>query len=132
MGPRLRWVRYFYPVLQPWLFFFFQAEDGIRDLTVTGVQTCALPILGHKLLGRVALEHEPAAGRQHATVPRSFKGHAPALLLCDGVPGDECSLGCRHHASTDLGIGGDRRGSKKETPHEDPRRPLPPGFSDIP
>src|SRR2546430_12402845 len=26
------------------LFFFFQAEDGIRDLTVTGVQTCALPI----------------------------------------------------------------------------------------
>src|SRR5256886_6193205 len=27
------------------LFFFFQAEDGIRDLTVTGVQTCALPIL---------------------------------------------------------------------------------------
>src|SRR2546421_5201241 len=27
-----------------WLFFFFQAEDGIRDLIVTGVQTCALPI----------------------------------------------------------------------------------------
>src|SRR5256884_4289799 len=31
----------------PWsllLFFFFQAEDGIRDVAVTGVQTCALPI----------------------------------------------------------------------------------------
>src|SRR5207245_3740024 len=27
------------------IFFFFQAEDGIRDATVTGVQTCALPIL---------------------------------------------------------------------------------------
>src|SRR5688572_18988306 len=27
-----------------WKPFFFQAEDGIRDLTVTGVQTCALPI----------------------------------------------------------------------------------------
>src|SRR5256885_5707005 len=27
------------------LFFFFQAEDGIRDYKVTGVQTCALPIL---------------------------------------------------------------------------------------
>src|SRR5207248_7520509 len=27
------------------LYFFFQAEDGIRDRTVTGVQTCALPIL---------------------------------------------------------------------------------------
>src|SRR5256885_12417991 len=26
------------------LFFFFQAEDGIRDYKVTGVQTCALPI----------------------------------------------------------------------------------------
>src|SRR5688572_31500299 len=32
--------------------FFFQAEDGIRDLTVTGVQTCALPILvGEEVLG---------------------------------------------------------------------------------
>src|SRR2546427_2108696 len=31
-------LQYFY------FFFFFQAEDGIRDLTVTGVQTCALPI----------------------------------------------------------------------------------------
>src|SRR5205807_7080845 len=28
------------------IFFFFQAEDGIRDYKVTGVQTCALPILG--------------------------------------------------------------------------------------
>src|SRR3712207_7169744 len=27
-------------------FFFFQAEDGIRDIGVTGVQTCALPICG--------------------------------------------------------------------------------------
>src|ERR1022692_5224970 len=27
-----------------WFFFFFQAEDGIRDYKVTGVQTCALPI----------------------------------------------------------------------------------------
>src|SRR5205085_7366875 len=36
--------------------FFFQAEDGIRDLTVTGVQTCALPIyLGHDL-GVIRLE----------------------------------------------------------------------------
>src|SRR5437879_12726812 len=28
------------------VFFFFQAEDGIRDTSVTGVQTCALPICG--------------------------------------------------------------------------------------
>src|SRR5476651_2804260 len=29
-------------------FFFFQAEDGIRDIGVTGVQTCALPVAGAK------------------------------------------------------------------------------------
>src|SRR5690606_40599271 len=32
------------------LIFFFQAEDGIRDFHVTGVQTCALPISGEALL----------------------------------------------------------------------------------
>src|SRR6266542_6012780 len=31
-------------------FFFFQAKDGIRDATVTGVQTCALPIYGDGIL----------------------------------------------------------------------------------
>src|SRR2546427_8209611 len=35
-------------------FFFFQAEDGIRDLTVTGVQTCALPISIDGLTQRIA------------------------------------------------------------------------------
>src|SRR2546430_16117759 len=40
------------------LFFFFQAEDGIRDLTVTGVQTCALPLAlysGSRLLSHLRL-----------------------------------------------------------------------------
>src|SRR5947209_3338955 len=32
-------------------FFFFQAEDGIRDIGVTGVQTCALPISGKRNAG---------------------------------------------------------------------------------
>src|SRR2546422_2892989 len=32
--------------MQPIILFFFQAEDGIRDVAVTGVQTCALPICG--------------------------------------------------------------------------------------
>src|SRR5207245_6747475 len=39
---------FFFPFLRStsyFFFFFFQAEDGIRDATVTGVQTCALPIL---------------------------------------------------------------------------------------
>src|SRR5256886_5181658 len=35
-------------------FFFFQAEDGIRDLTVTGVQTCALPISIAVFIGRIS------------------------------------------------------------------------------
>src|SRR5204862_4190793 len=34
------------------LSFFFQAEDGIRDLYVTGVQTCALPISRYEALPR--------------------------------------------------------------------------------
>src|SRR3989440_4315345 len=36
-------------------FFFFQAEDGIRDLIVTGVQTCALPISNARDLGLAAV-----------------------------------------------------------------------------
>src|SRR5688572_31106137 len=36
-------------------FFFFQAEDGIRDLTVTGVQTCALPIFSARTRSRSAM-----------------------------------------------------------------------------
>src|SRR5206468_6840939 len=35
-------------------FFFFQAEDGIRDLIVTGVQTCALPISAPRSSARSA------------------------------------------------------------------------------
>src|SRR3989475_2320221 len=38
-------------------FFFFQAEDGIRDLTVTGVQTCALPIYAGCRSGRLHSKH---------------------------------------------------------------------------
>src|SRR5438034_1904637 len=38
-----------YCMLVLFIFFFFQAEDGIRDHCVTGVQTCALPIYGARL-----------------------------------------------------------------------------------
>src|SRR5260221_5608355 len=40
----------------PYFFFFFQAEDGIRDHCVTGVQTCALPI---SRTGSLREEHVP-------------------------------------------------------------------------
>src|SRR2546430_9008673 len=62
-------------------FFFFQAEDGIRFLPVTGVQTCALPIsvrllvarllLGEQLLHRLAADlGELALERPHARLAR--------------------------------------------------------------
>src|SRR5690554_5909668 len=40
-----------------WYFFFFQAEDGIRDADVTGVQTCALPICPGYETSRPALNN---------------------------------------------------------------------------
>src|SRR5438874_2978697 len=50
-------------------FFFFQAEDGIRDLYVTGVQTCALPIFSWAESGRRSV---PAA--------RLLSTPAPAIV----------------------------------------------------
>src|SRR6266542_3671439 len=47
-------------------FFFFQAEDGIRDATVTGVQTCALPIC-HRASKGVGVP--PASSLQASPVP---------------------------------------------------------------
>src|SRR2546421_7135473 len=41
------------------IFFFFQAEDGIRDLIVTGVQTCALPISLQRDAARLAERLDP-------------------------------------------------------------------------
>src|SRR5438876_8463249 len=51
--------------------FFFQAEDGIRDGRVTGVQTCALPIWGdpHSASGRLA-GHAGASRKLHARARR--------------------------------------------------------------
>src|SRR5688500_20044712 len=56
-----------YYVITSSIFFFFQAEDGIRDYKVTGVQTCALPIefrlcFFHLFLHALQLLH-------HATLP---------------------------------------------------------------
>src|SRR5256886_1978878 len=49
--------------------FFFQAEDGIRDLTVTGVQTCALPILR---IGADRRHHEELRGAVPDGDPRQL------------------------------------------------------------
>src|SRR6266496_5926269 len=80
----------FNSILRVLFFFFFQAEDGIRDLYVTGVQTCALPILA-ELLGpfdvvRVCL-HGPGDGC-------GCRKPAPGLVLDAaaelGVPVERC------------------------------------------
>src|SRR2546427_3409256 len=67
-----------------YLFFFFQAEDGIRDLTVTGVQTCALPILMAK--GAVPDDH-------------------PLLLGMTGFWGLEVANGYAREADVVLALG---------------------------
>src|SRR2546428_7892497 len=55
-------------------FFFFQAEDGIRDLIVTGVQTCALPIsdtYNHKIK-----RLDPRTGECRTLLGAGAPGHA--------------------------------------------------------
>src|SRR5258708_15730790 len=44
--------------------FFFQAEDGIRDDLVTGVQTCALPIYAERISGQIRVDSQHEKGDQ--------------------------------------------------------------------
>src|SRR2546421_1630356 len=60
-------------------FFFFQAEDGIRDLIVTGVQTCALPIYSYVADGcrtRAVVEVGSNIGIGSARLRREHRGIA--------------------------------------------------------
>src|SRR2546426_8540452 len=65
------------------MFFFFQAEDGIRDYKVTGVQTCALPISLYDLLApHPALPHVElrlAPGRGLHLVAEPLRRHERVL-----------------------------------------------------
>src|SRR5207248_7384357 len=61
-------------------FFFFQAEDGIRDRTVTGVQTCALPIfLQAGLRQGGARSRSPKMGRLAYSLHEHAADPAPGL-----------------------------------------------------
>src|SRR5699024_4958833 len=55
------------------IIFFFQAEDGIRDRNVTGVQTCALPIL-KKCRSNNSQYFRNAAAQYIIILPLSFQG----------------------------------------------------------
>src|SRR3712207_7638328 len=68
-------------------FFFFQAEDGIRDIGVTGVQTCVLPIYARGQTGQQlllgayqALERQVGAG----TVTTYSRHEMLELIVVDG------------------------------------------------
>src|SRR5690606_40072907 len=62
---------------------FFQAEDGIRDFHVTGVQTCALPICGSDRAARFLGEVAALAKLSHPNIARIVDyGADPARGLC--------------------------------------------------
>src|SRR5438034_9031046 len=71
-------------------FFFFQAEDGIRDHCVTGVQTCALPISGRaerpRALGEDAGDHEREDGRLGQPDTREVAAHTRSTLFSPRMP----------------------------------------------
>src|SRR5438270_5868482 len=69
--------------------FFFQAEDGIRDLTVTGVQTCALPIsskAGSQAAAARSIRSAPKKTSPPETTPAAEAIHAPAAPAAAARP----------------------------------------------
>src|SRR5688572_4492128 len=77
------------------LFFFFQAEDGIRDLTVTGVQTCALPISGRYTSSSAPAKSFVKRYNRTSELPRERKRRALSYDLSgEGKPGRAGEL---HH-----------------------------------
>src|SRR5258708_17248329 len=67
--------------LSPLLFFFFQAEDGIRDDLVTGVQTCALPIYFAAILLDVKMPDMDGFETAELIRSRKRSQHTPILFL---------------------------------------------------
>src|SRR2546430_102967 len=98
------------------VFFFFQAEDGIRDLTVTGVQTCALPISAALL--PLAGERPRAEPRDRARRLVESGAHARRRAPLSHAPrGRERSRRCREagrpgHAAA-VGAHADRAGAAR-------------------
>src|SRR5205085_8746957 len=80
-----------------YLDFFFQAEDGIRDLTVTGVQTCALPICYAHAIGQRAQRRTGEAGaaaqvervRIAPAAGHEWCGQQPRRLVIQGLDRSE-------------------------------------------
>src|SRR2546430_4233023 len=79
-------------------FFFFQAEDGIRDLTVTGVQTCALPIFNPLTFKPNSARRRPRIETKRSSL-FSFT-RRPAAIRVSG-PSEERADGLKRSVSTD-------------------------------
>src|SRR2546421_5212150 len=73
-------------------FFFFQAEDGIRDLIVTGVQTCALPISTRRCSYTCCARRSPTMTGRSRCATRAGRAPAPS---CRTSPGRYRSAGGR-------------------------------------
>src|SRR5690554_7653703 len=71
--------------------FFFQAEDGIRDADVTGVQTCALPISSNACLARKCPTASSKPRRKGCSSACSEDDHEPVRLL---HPAQEAGIPC--------------------------------------
>src|SRR5690625_6961414 len=86
-----------------YILFFFQAEDGIRDGHVTGVQTCALPISLSTLVGKERSDQLPAlllqlpASGGDDVIEQAITGDVPHGTRCPGlrVPGQIGRASCR-------------------------------------
>src|SRR5256886_11158975 len=82
-------------------FFFFQAEDGIRDLTVTGVQTCALPISRGRANQGNLLRLTDDFFRQVLTPCLVFPVYRARLPMA----GSYRAQGCKSHRSEERRVG---------------------------
>src|SRR5206468_9221122 len=76
------------------VYFFFQAEDGIRDLIVTGVQTCALPICANCHLALGVLE-----------ASQTMRASQPATAFSDEGAGTPCRARGRAMRSEERRVG---------------------------
>src|SRR2546422_8591436 len=75
------------------LFFFFQAEDGIRDVAVTGVQTCALPI-SHRIISKGPLTGSGLTGpRTLSSRETTLRRFFPTRVMSESpLTRDHCRL----------------------------------------
>src|SRR2546425_8487228 len=67
--------------------FFFQAEDGIRDL-IAGVQTCALPIFYRQFGYEYALELEDRRATPISLIPKAKEGESEPFTLREATDED--------------------------------------------